>query len=430
MNVAEIKSVIADQKEEIERVFRKERIIEREFLDMCRPLMESDLIKVITGVRRSGKSVFSLELLGGRDYGYINFDDERLIGIKTSDLNLVLQAFYELFGELKFVFLDEIQNIEGWELFVNRLKRAGLNVLVTGSNAKLLSRELATHLTGRHAPIEMFPFSFREFLLFAEFKAARKAFYSTKQKAFLIRKLQEYLELGGFPEVLKERENAKIYLATLYSTILTRDVVSRQRIKFIRTIREISNYLVSNFSKPITFNKIKNIFDLKSAHTSKNYISYLEESYLIFLLGKFSFKHKEVLASPKKVYAIDTGMVGALGFKSNENFGRLIENMVFIELARKRVLGRFQEFFYWKDYTGKEVDFVIKEGLKVKQLIQVTYASGRSEIEKRETVSLIKASEELRCNNLLILTWDFEGEEKIKGKKIIYTPLWKWLLNA
>lgn len=429
MNVDEIKAVVSDQKEEVERVFREENIIEREFLKNWRGIAKSNLIKVITGVRRSGKSIFSLQMLGNKNYMYINFDDERLVGLKASDLNTVLQVFYQLFGSVKYIFLDEIQNIDRWELFVNRLRRIGFNVFVTGSNAKLLSRELATHLTGRYVPIEILPFSFREFLTFDDFTVGRHTLYSTRQKAFLLKKLEEYIDIGGFPETLKNRANAKIYLSTLYSTILTKDVVSRQKIKYIKTIREISNYLVSNFSQLITFNKIKDTFNLRSSHTSKNYISYLEESYLIFLVDKFSFKHKEILGSPKKVYVIDTGIIKALAFKSSENIGRMMENVVFLDIMRKKAIDSLLEVYYWKDYAGHEVDFVLKRGVRVYRLIQVTYASSRNEIDKREIRALIKSSKELKCNNFLVITWDYEKVEKYKNKKIRFVPLWKWLLE-
>ena len=429
MDAEQIKSVVVDQKEEAERVFSRERIIEREFIGNWRSAAETGQIKVVTGVRRSGKSTFALQLLSGKTYGYINFDDERLVGLKTADLNTVLQAFYQLFGDIKFVFLDEVQNVDGWELFASRLKRTGFNVFVTGSNARLLSKELATHLTGRHIPIEIFPFSFREFLTFDDFKIDKKALYSTKQRAFLLKKLQEYLEVGGFPEALKDREDARTYLSTLYSMILTRDVVGRQKIKYIKTIREISNYLVSNFARPITFNKIKDIFNLKSAHTSKNYVSYLEEAYLIFLVDKFSFKHKEVLASPKKVYVADTGIINAMAFKSGRNAGRLMENLVFIELMRKKSTDTFLEIYYWKDYAGKEVDFIIKRGLEIEQLIQVCYNVEDPDTKEREVKALVKASKELKCKNLLVITWDYEGKEEIKKRKIKFIPLWKWLLS-
>jgi len=429
MNTQTLQAIVGDQREVIKRIFTEEKIVEREFLDTWKKLIDSNLIKVITGIRRSGKSIFSLQLLGKRDYAYINFDDERLVGLKTVDLNIILETFYQLIGDFKYIILDEIQNIEKWELFVNRLQRQGLNVILTGSNAKLLSRELATHLTGRYISMEIFQFSFREFLAYENFKMTNEDFYSIKKKSLLIRKLREYISLGGFPEVVKEKELSKQYLPTLYSTIITKDIVSRYKINFATTFREISNYLLSNYSKYITFNKIKNTFGLKSPHTAKKYISYLQESYLFFLLDKFSYKYKEVTASPKKVYAIDTGMINILAFESGKNFGRLIENIVAIDLQRKKIINPMLEFYYWKDYQQREVDFVVKKGLNVEQLIQVTAASEKNEIEKREYTSLLKASKELRCNNLLMVTWDYESQETIEGKKIIFVPLWKWLIS-
>lgn len=429
MNVNEIQTIISDQREEIQRIFTEGNIIEREFLDTWKRFIDSNLIKVVTGIRRSGKSVFSFQLLNKKKYAYINFDDERLVGLKPADLNMILEAFYQLYGDFKYIFLDEIQNIEGWELFVNRLKRQGFNVVVTGSNAKLLSKELATHLTGRYIGIEIFPFSFREFLTFENFDMTNNDLYSTRKKSLLIKKLREYITHGGFPEAIKDKELSKSYLPTLYSTILTKDVISRYKINYVTTLKEISNYLISNFSKYITFNKIKNNYNLKSPHTSKKYVSYLEESYLFFLLDKFSFKYKEVTASPKKVYTVDTGIINVIAFASSENFGRLMENLIAIELLRKKTFNPLSEIYYWKDYQQKEVDFVLKKGPKVEQLIQAAYVSSPDEIDKREYVALTKASKELQCNNLLMITWDYEAKETLDGKKIEFIPLWKWLLT-
>ncbi len=429
MNVNEIQTIISDQREEIQRIFTEENIIEREFLDTWKRFIGSNLIKVVTGIRRSGKSVFSFQLLNKKKYAYINFDDERLVGLKPSDLNMILEAFYQLYGDFKYIFLDEIQNIEGWELFVNRLKRQGFNVVVTGSNAKLLSKELATHLTGRYIGIEIFPFSFREFLTFENFDMTNNDLYSTRKKSLLIKKLQEYITHGGLPEAIKDKGVLKSYLPTLYSTTLTKDVISRYKINYVTTLKEISNYLISNFSKYITFNKIKNNYNLKSPHTSKKYVSYLEESYLFFLLDKFSFRYKEATASPKKVYAVDTGIINVMAFASSENFGRLMENLIAIELLRKKAFNPLSEIYYWKDYQQKEVDFVLKKGPKVEQLIQAVYVSSPDEIDKREYAALLKASKELQCNNLLMITWDYEAKETLDGKKIEFTPLWKWLLT-
>ena len=230
MDAKTIQAILSDQREDIQRICSEKTIIEREGLNTWKNTMDNNLIKVVTGVRRSGKSVFSFQLLNNRTYAYINFDDERLIGLKASDLNSVLEACYQQLGEFTFIFLDEIQNIKGWELFVNRLHRQGLKVLITGSNSKLLSKELATHLTGRHLSMELFPFSFKEFLTYEQFPITIKETYSTREKSLLINKLQEYLLYGGFPEALKDKHLFKNYLTTLYSTILTKDVISRYKI--------------------------------------------------------------------------------------------------------------------------------------------------------------------------------------------------------
>jgi predicted AAA+ superfamily ATPase len=429
MNTKTIQTILNDQRQDIQRICKEKNIIERENLIFWKKTMDSNLIKVVTGVRRSGKSVLSFQLLNNRNYAYINFDDERLVGLKASDLNTVLEACYQQLGEFTYIFLDEIQNIEGWELFVNRLNRQGFNVLITGSNAKLLSKELATHLTGRYLSMELFPFSFREFLTYEKFPILKKENYSTKEKSFFIKKLQNYILYGGFPEALKDKNLLKNYLTTLYSTILTKDVISRYKIQYVTTLREIANYLLTNFSKYITYNSIKKNFNLKSPHTSKKYISYLQEPYLFFLLDKFSFKYKEVVASAKKVYSIDTGLINAISFESSKNFGRLIENVVVIELLRKKISNPLTELYYWKNYQQQEVDFVVKYGPKVQKLIQVTSAYTKDEIEKREYTAILKASEELECINLLMITWDYEATETINRKKIKFIPLWKWLIG-
>jgi len=429
MNVEELKAVVADQREEVGRALREERIIDREALERWREWIESDMIKVVMGARRSGKSIFSLQLLRGKSHAYVNFDDERLVDLDASQLNLLFEALLQVYGDFKFILLDEVQNVHGWELFVSRLRRQGFNLVITGSNAKLLSKELATHLTGRHIPIEIFPFSFREFLEFDGLVTERKAAYSTREKAVLMGKLQEYIQGGGFPEAvrIKDAVKARMYLQTLYSTVVTKDVISRHRIRFLKTIREISNYLVSNFSQPVSFNKVKNVFGLQSVHTSKNYVSYLEETYLIFLIEKYSRKRKESLNSPKKVYCIDCGMINAVGFRSSENLGRLMENAVAVELLRRRSEDPSLELYYWRDYQQREVDFVLKGGEAVRELLQVTYSSGRDEVEKREVAALTRAGRELGVDKLTVVTWDHEGVEVAEGREVRFVPLWKWL---
>jgi len=423
MNKTELKAVLIAQKREIEGIF-KDNIIDREILESSRKYMDSDMIKVVTGIRRCGKSVFSFQLLKGRDFAYANFDDERLSGIRAEDLNDVLEVLHEIYGNFKCLFLDEMQNIEKWELFVNRCRRQGYNILLTGSNAKMLSKELAAHLTGRYIELELYPFSFREFLRYFGMKYSEEDFYLPEKIGEIKKRLGEYVERGGFPEVLRYGEIRARYLTDLYSAIIGKDIITRYNIRHSKILKDMAAYLISNYGSFMSYNKLKNIFNIKSVHTIENYVSYIEESYLIFQLFPFSFKVKEQLISPKKIYAIDTGMINAVSSKTFDNKSRLIENIVFMELKR---LGK--EIFYYKSKQQEEVDFVLKEGLKAKQLIQVCYSLDDEHTKKREIKALLKASEELKCKNLLVITWDYEGEEKIEKNKIIYKPLWKWLLE-
>lgn len=312
-------------------------------------------------------------------------------------------------------------------MFVNRLKRSGFNIIVTGSNAKLLSKELATHLTGRHFSLELFPFSFREFLHYYEVQHD-KIYFTTEETAIMKRELEKYIVTGGFPECFKE-PSPKRYLSSLYSSILTKDILLRHRVKYIKVLKEFSNYLISNFSCQMTSNKLKNIFELKSVHTAQNYFSFLEESYLIFLIEKFSFKFKEKVISPRKVYAINTGLIHTFPTRSSKDIGRLYENIVAIKLMRKRAILPDFEVYYWQDYSGKEVDFILKRGLKVIQMIQVCFDLDNYDTRMRQYKSLVKASKELNCSDLLVITSEKKSEEAYKDKTIKVIPLWEWLLK-
>lgn len=431
MEIKDIRDVVIDQRNDMNRYLKSEKVIKRSVLRDYEKSVLSPLIKVILGVRRCGKSTLAFQLLEGKEFAYINFDDERLIGLEKEDLNKVLEGFYEIYGKLGFILLDEVQNVYGWELFVNRLKRKGFNVIVTGSNARLLSKELATHLTGRHVSFELFPFSFKEFLRYHGIKFNLNLL-STEERGLIKNKLNDYLENGGFPERLRENVDVKQYLRSLYSTILEKDVIVRNKIRYVKSLREISNYLISNYSSSMSFNKIKNIFNIKSVHTVINYISFLEEAYLFFFLRRFSYKEKEQIIANRKVYVIDSGLINAISFKSFENLGRLYENVVALELMRRKSLGR-EEIYYWQDYQKREVDFVVKEGFKVKELIQVCHKIRDNETRERELRNLIIASKELKCKDLLVITEDKEGEEEIEWfgvkRRVRYAPLWKWLLK-
>lgn len=427
MNLEEIKRVVVDQREEIEEIFHREKIVERSApTEKLLKVLSHPNILAILGVRRCGKSIFSHLLLKGKRCGYINFDDERLANLTAEDLNLVLQAFYELEKDLGYLILDEIQNVPKWELFANRLRRTK-KVVITGSNAKLLSGELATHLTGRYVDFILHPFSFEEFLRVKGIEISQEDLYSTKKIAEIKRSLQEYMRTGGFPEVSKF---GRIIISRIYEDIITKDILLRHRVRKERDFKDLARYLVSNFSKEVTFSKLKNLFGIKNVHTVKNYVDYLTTAYLVFTAERFSFKLKQRMIAPKKVYCVDTGILDVMAPRFSEDTGKLMENLVFVELLRKKSFAeKPREIFYWKDHQQREVDFVLKDGVGVKKLIQVTYASGRDEIGERETGALIKASDELKCGDLLVVTWDYENELNFENKKIRCLPLWKWLLK-
>lgn len=423
-----IRQIIIDQKNELRHYLKDEGIIEREVLPDYSKYTTSNLAKVIQGIRRCGKSTLSYQLLKEKKFAYVNLDDERFINLQAEDLNKILEIFYETYGKFKFILLDEVQNVYGWELFVNRLERQGYNIIVTGSNANLLSKELATHLTGRHIPLDLFPFSFREFLKYKGLRFDIKML-STENIGTIKSNFNEYAKKGGFPEVLKKDSIAQSYLRVLYSTIIDKDVILRNKIKYVKTLKNIASYLISNYSSQVSFNKVKNIFNLRSIHTALNYVSYLEDSYLFFFLKRLSYKHRESLIANRKVYVIDTGLIKALSVKFSQDIGKLYENIVAIELLRKKALKEI-DIYYWYDIYKNEVDFAIKRGLKIEQLIQVCYNISDYDTRKRELRSLLKASKELKCNNLLIICEDEEKIYKIDNKKILYIPLWKWLLKG
>ncbi|MBA3044560.1 ATP-binding protein [archaeon] len=428
MHTEEVKHVITSQREEMEELFKREKIIERDIItESLKKYLSHPNILAILGVRRCGKSLFSWILLNNEKYGYINFFDERLTSLKAEELELVLQAFYELYGDLEYIIFDEIQNICGWERFVSRL-RTSKKIIITGSNSQLLSGELSTFITGRHIDFELFPFNFKEYLILNNIRVEKDWMYSTRKVAEVKKMLENYIFTGGFPETYKF---GKKILETIYSDIIENDILRRYGVKKPHALRELAKYTLSNFSNEITFNKLKNIINLKDVHTVSRYINYLCNAYLFFLVERFSFKLKEQFLAPKKIYCIDTGLINMLSFRASENRGRLMENLVLVELLRRKsYLFNDWEVYYWRDYQQAEVDFVIKDRLRVKHLIQVTNASGIDEIDTRQIKSLTKASKQLKCKELSIFTWDLEDTLEKDGKKIKCIPLWKWLLET
>ncbi len=419
----DLKRIILEQAEEFSQLESREKIIERDKFIGAKKMLKYPNIFVIVGIRRSGKSVFAYLLAKDKSVGYINFDDERLIGMQVEDLDRLMEAFYELYGDVEYVVLDEIQNVPDWELFANRLRRSK-KVILTGSNSKLLSGELSTHLTGRYIDITLFPFSFNEFLKLKDFSF--KKVYTAKEKGSLMRYLREYLEKGGFPEGYKF---GKVMVSKIYDDIISKDILLRYKINKIDEMRKLAKYLITNSAMEISYRKLGNIFGINRVETISNWMNYLEEAFLIFRVDKFDYKLKQQFVSPKKVYCVDSGIMNNIGFKFSENIGKVMENEIFLDFKRRIFLDNIYEIYYWKDYSQHEIDFVIKNGVRVEKLVQVSYANSHDEINEREIKSLISGSKALKCNNLFVISWDYEDEKIIEGKKIKFVPLWKWLMR-
>lgn len=410
-------NIIRDQKREIEQQFIREKIIQREII--IKP--EQGLANLITGIRRCGKSTLAHLLLKSSNYGYINFDDEILQNLKKEDFRILLSDIISVCGDIDSIILDEPQNIEGWELFVNRLLRRNLIVIITGSNSKLLSAEMGTHLTGRFISYVLYPFGFKEFL---KYKNEELTGYTEEMSGKAKKLLFSYVKLGGFPEALKISDSTR-YLKDLFSSLLTKDIARRHEIRKFNILEKLANYLLSIPSSYVTYSSLAKTFEI-STHSIISYLSYFEEAYLFFFLPIFSRKYKTQIRSPKKIYVADVGLVSQIGFRTETNITRLIENLVFLELKRRS--NSTTEIYYWKSPEGYEVDFIIKDGIEIQQLIQVCYKMKNEKTRKREEKGLIKASKELNCHNLILLTWDEEKKIEREGFIIDYKTLWKWLL--
>ncbi len=422
ISVNEIEMIIKEQEKRMQNLLNDEKIIKRELIIPQEKIIKG-VANIIMGPRRCGKSVLAFMLANGLKFGYINFDDERLT-IQANELNKVIEAIYLLKGDVEIFVFDEIQEVSGWEKFASRLT-AFNRLILTGSNARMLSMEMSTYMTGRHIDHTLFPFSFREFLDYNGVEYNDKTPYTTEEKAKIISMLRRYIDIGGFPLAIKA---GKEFLSDLYRDIVERDVIQRYKIRMTLKLTEMARYILSNSSSEISYSKLRNIFGIASKHTVQDWLNYLEKAYLIFKIERFSFKLKKSIIAPKKVYGIDTGLVSLVSL--NSDIPKLMENAVAIELIRRKYYWEYnKEINYWKDHSQREVDFIIRNGNNVFSLIQVTYASKIDEIKDREINAIINASDELKCNNLFIITWDYDSTEIFKSKKIIFISLWKWLLE-
>lgn len=373
-------------------------------------LVTNPLIKLITGPRRAGKSVFALLMMRGRNFAYLNFDDNLLL--ENWDEERVMQILETVYPNYEYILLDEVQNLENWHIWVNKLYRRGKNLIITGSNANMLSSEMATFLTGRYLQIDMLPFSLSETMRWKNIDPA------LKDQMDKVRSLaDDYIRNGGYPETIQSRMITKSYLSTLFDSILLKDVAKRHKIRNTTDLYNLAIYLLSNFCNPMSANDLADQLGMSSVTTTKKFCDYLAEPYLFFYLPRFNNKLKLMAKAPKKVYVVDNGFVQSTAFNISENLGRLLENQVFVNLLRNGYsIGK--TLFYYRTRNDKEIDFVTREGSKVKQLIQVCYDITSAKTRKREIDALIEASGELSCDNLTIIT-NVQKETIIVSGKII-----------
>ena len=381
----------------------------------------------IVGENGSGKSTLCHKVLLEHHvkYGYANFDDDRLAKLKTEDLNTVLSCIYQVYGtDIKYIFLDEIQDVDGWHLFVNRLLRSNLHLVVTGSNAKLLSGELATHLTGRYNEIHLFPFSFYEYCMFHHVDLVG---ITTKADAERKRAFLDYIADGGFPEMQNMR-NKRGYVQSLMEAIVTKDIQRRFNIRNVNALRKIANHLINNVCQEVNYDDLAKILSMSDV-TVKKYVDYLRQAFLIQLLTKHSFKSKERIRNAK-AYIVDSGLQNNRDNAfAAENIGWRLENVVYIELLR-RCTNSFLDIYYYKESPrSKEIDFVVCNQDKAVELIQVAYDIEGEKTFKRETDSLIRASSVLRCDKLTLIAFTSTRDYKIDGKSIRIVSAIDWLLG-
>ncbi|HJH26789.1 MAG TPA: ATPase [Methanophagales archaeon] len=412
------------------------------YLEKCLRFLKTNVVTAIIGVRRAGKSYIMRQTIKEliekgterKDTLMINFEDKRFAEFYPELLDEIYETYLEFLkpGKKPFVFLDKIHNVPKWERWVRTSQELGkAKIIISGSSSKLLAGELATVLTGRHLDVFVFPLSFAEFLYFNNLEITDELDRIAK-KIEIKRFFGEYFEFGGFPEVVLSGDKKQLLL-TYFDDVLTKDIERRYKLKKGEKLRALARFYLTNISNPITFNSLKTLLGT-TTNTIENFSSYLEEAGMIFFVKRFSFKVKEQEKSARKVYSIDVGLANAVGFKFSSGFGKIAENLVAIELKRRETTDPNVELYYWKNPRHEEVDFLIKEGLKVKQLIQVCWNINEYKTKEREIRALLKASKEVKCENLLVITEDYEAEEEIKIKdkfscKVEFLPLWKWLLE-
>lgn len=419
-----ILQVLAEQQEEI-KGYKPQKWVARKEESLFE--FDTKMAQVVIGVRRSGKSTLCHKVLleRGIRYGYVNLDDDRLADMKTEDLNTVLSCVYQLYGtDIPYLVLDEIQDVDGWYLFVNRLLRTDLHIFVTGSNAKLLSGELATHLTGRYNEIHLYPFSFLEY---CQYHKIDMQGITTKADAERKRAFMDYIHDGGFPEMQGLR-NKRAYVQSLIEAILRKDIQKRFKIRNIEALRKLAHHLINNACQEVNYDDMSDLLGITDK-TAKKYVDYLCQAFLIQLLTRHSFKSKERIRN-QKAYIVDTGLQGNRdNALAPENLGWRLENVVYIELLRRCAYDFYDVYYHKPAPRAKEIDFVVCDKSRAVELIQVAYEIDSPRAYDRETSSLIKASDALSCNRLTLIAFTQTRDVEIDGKTIHIISALDWLLQ-
>lgn len=413
-----LKQIILEQQEILHAP--NKRYVQRYIADEW---LQTSEILIISGIRRCGKSVLMQQMrdrLVEKDF-FFNFDDERLANFKLDDFQKLQECFVELFGEQHTYYFDEIQNIEGWERFVRRLYNAGNKIIITGSNARMLSRELGTHLTGRYIQVEIYPFSFQEYLAMNEIPVNAKTLYTTTGRATMVKSFVKYMECGGFPKFLQD--GSVSYLTSLYESIIYRDILTRNGLTNEKEMLELMFYLASNATKRVTYSSLGKVVGIQHPDTIKNYLEYIQQTYLISQLFRYDPSVKKQMMSPKKIYFVDNAIIKRIGFNATENNGVFLENLVFIELKR-----RGWDVYYYAD--KKECDFIVRKGLHISDAYQVTLKMDSPQTREREIAGVREAMQAYSLSKGYILT--FEGKETINfddGTIVEVVPVWEWILQ-
>lgn len=394
-----MKTIILNQRKERDELLSRTYLTRRnnQNVDL---LLSSHLIKLITGPRRVGKSTQALLMLRGKNFAYLNFDSQPLLD--AWDADLVIRMLDDVYPGYEYLLLDEVQNLDAWDMWVSELYRKGVNLIITGSNARMLSSEMATVLTGKYLQVKMLPFSLEEFF---DWNKLDLHALKSEQMAEMSVLTDDYLRNGGYPEVVASRQLTHSYLDTLFDSIIWKDVAKRHNVRNITDLNNLATYLASNFCNPVSANDLTEELGFSSVNTTKKYMDYLQEPYLFYYLPRYNNKLKLMNKAPRKVYIVDNGFVAAEAFSLSENLGRLLENQVFIELIR-RGYDIEKTMFYYRSRNDKEVDFVLRKGTHIEQLVQVCYDMSSPKTEKREVDSIVECAGELKCNNLVIVTYN------------------------